>query len=288
LELRLDRACGLWVCEPRTRAASAPARRRPAGAIPSGPQGPGTRDQVGPPGPHPAQRGPGPRAQRPTQLRSALLTGPSGRAVANTAASGPSHRAAGLVRRSGSPATEPSGPGAKLDPPDHAQPNPAPHWTQWANGGQYRRLWPLSLPPLTSHRAARSSHLWRARAVVCRWRVGVGVGVETAQAPSPSPRAERGGAHLNLRSELLLLLLLPGLQNAKRKTQNHDLAGNWKYNRPDAHGRSRAYMVPLPTAPPPLQFLRLACSAQHVLRRLQLWALLHSICPHRSALARRS
>jgi hypothetical protein len=45
--------------------------------------------------------------------------------------------------RSGSRATEPSGPGAKLDPPDHTQPNPAPHWTQGANGGQYRRLWPL-------------------------------------------------------------------------------------------------------------------------------------------------
>jgi hypothetical protein len=45
--------------------------------------------------------------------------------------------------RSGSPATEPSGPGPKLDPPDHTQPNPDPHWTQGANGGQYRRLWPL-------------------------------------------------------------------------------------------------------------------------------------------------
>jgi hypothetical protein len=45
--------------------------------------------------------------------------------------------------RSGSPATEPSGPGAKLDPPDHIQPSLAPHWTQGANGGQYRRLWPL-------------------------------------------------------------------------------------------------------------------------------------------------
>ena len=36
----------------------------------------------------------------------------------------------------------PTGPGAKLDPPDHTQPNPAPHcWTQGAqaqgaNGGQ--------------------------------------------------------------------------------------------------------------------------------------------------------
>jgi hypothetical protein len=47
------------------------------------------------------------------------------------------------VGRSGSPTTEPSSPGAKLDPPDHTQPNPAPHWTQGANGGQYRRLWPL-------------------------------------------------------------------------------------------------------------------------------------------------
>ena len=45
--------------------------------------------------------------------------------------------------RSGSPATEPSGPGAKLDPPDHTQPNPAPHWTQGANGGQYFAPWPL-------------------------------------------------------------------------------------------------------------------------------------------------
>jgi hypothetical protein len=45
--------------------------------------------------------------------------------------------------RSGSPATEPSGPGAKLDPPDHTQPNPAPHVltgprgrTANGNGGQ--------------------------------------------------------------------------------------------------------------------------------------------------------
>jgi hypothetical protein len=30
-----------------------------------------------------------------------------------------------------------SGPGAKLDPPDHTQPNPAPHGTQGANGAQY-------------------------------------------------------------------------------------------------------------------------------------------------------
>jgi hypothetical protein len=39
--------------------------------------------------------------------------------------------------RSGSPATKPSGPGAKLDPPEHTQPIPAPPWTQGANGGQY-------------------------------------------------------------------------------------------------------------------------------------------------------
>jgi hypothetical protein len=45
--------------------------------------------------------------------------------------------------RSGSPATEPSGPGAKLDPPDHTQPSPAHHWTQGANGGQYRGPWLL-------------------------------------------------------------------------------------------------------------------------------------------------
>jgi hypothetical protein len=37
--------------------------------------------------------------------------------------------------RSGSPATEPSGPGAKLDPPDHTQPRPAPPWTQTVPGG---------------------------------------------------------------------------------------------------------------------------------------------------------
>jgi hypothetical protein len=30
--------------------------------------------------------------------------------------------------RSGSLVTEPSGPGAKLDPPDHTQPRPAPPW----------------------------------------------------------------------------------------------------------------------------------------------------------------
>jgi hypothetical protein len=30
----------------------------------------------------------------------------------------------------GQPASEPSGSGAKLDPPDHTQPKPAPPWTQ--------------------------------------------------------------------------------------------------------------------------------------------------------------
>ena len=39
-------------------------------------------------------------------------------------------------RRSGSPATEPSGPVTKLDPPDHLQPVLGLHWTQEANGGQ--------------------------------------------------------------------------------------------------------------------------------------------------------
>jgi hypothetical protein len=34
--------------------------------------------------------------------------------------------------------------GHKFDPPDDTQPSPAaPHWIQGANGGQYRRLWPL-------------------------------------------------------------------------------------------------------------------------------------------------
>jgi hypothetical protein len=37
--------------------------------------------------------------------------------------------------RSGPLATEPSGPEAKLDPPDHTQPIPAPPWTQGAPGG---------------------------------------------------------------------------------------------------------------------------------------------------------
>jgi hypothetical protein len=70
------------------------------------------------------------------------------------AASAPGPAAAGTEEgqrsqprfRSGSPATEPSGPEAKLAPPDHIQPTPAPHWTQGAGamaGGQYRRLWPL-------------------------------------------------------------------------------------------------------------------------------------------------
>jgi hypothetical protein len=66
-------------------------------------------------------------------------------------------------RRPGSPArapaTEPSGPGAKLPPPDHGPrttPTPStqpsspaqqlltPHWIQGANGGQYRRSPPLA------------------------------------------------------------------------------------------------------------------------------------------------
>jgi hypothetical protein len=41
--------------------------------------------------------------------------------------------------RSGSLATEPSGPGAKLDPPDHTHPSPAPPWTQGVPG--LVRLW---------------------------------------------------------------------------------------------------------------------------------------------------
>ena len=39
-------------------------------------------------------------------------------------------------RRSGSPATEPSGPVTKLDPLDPLQPVLGPPWTQEANGGQ--------------------------------------------------------------------------------------------------------------------------------------------------------
>jgi hypothetical protein len=38
-------------------------------------------------------------------------------------------------RRSGSPATEPSGPVTKLDPLDHLQPIPAAHWTHGGLGG---------------------------------------------------------------------------------------------------------------------------------------------------------
>ncbi len=37
----------------------------------------------------------------------------------------------------------PAAQGPSWPPPDHIQPSPAPHWTQGANGGQYRRLWPL-------------------------------------------------------------------------------------------------------------------------------------------------
>jgi hypothetical protein len=37
--------------------------------------------------------------------------------------------------RSGSPATEPSGPVTKLDPLDHLQPIPAAHWTHGGLGG---------------------------------------------------------------------------------------------------------------------------------------------------------
>jgi hypothetical protein len=55
--------------------------------------------------------------------------------------------------RSGSPATEPSGPGAKLDPPDPDPTQPtahpsAPPWTQGANGGQYfvQLAWLITQP----------------------------------------------------------------------------------------------------------------------------------------------
>jgi hypothetical protein len=39
-------------------------------------------------------------------------------------------------RRSGSPATKPSGPVTKLDPLDHLQPIPAAHWTHGAGGNK--------------------------------------------------------------------------------------------------------------------------------------------------------
>jgi hypothetical protein len=45
--------------------------------------------------------------------------------------------------RSGSPPTEPSGPGAKLGHLDHIQQVSAPSWTQGANGAHYRSPWPL-------------------------------------------------------------------------------------------------------------------------------------------------
>ena len=47
-------------------------------------------------------------------------------------------------RRSGSPATEPSGPVTKLDPLDHLQPIPAAHWTHRGLGGV--KLPPCCLP----------------------------------------------------------------------------------------------------------------------------------------------
>ena len=49
----------------------------------------------------------------------------------------------------GSPATEPSGPGAKLDPTDHTQPALAPHWrTQGASGAKVdESVFPLN--PIT-------------------------------------------------------------------------------------------------------------------------------------------
>jgi hypothetical protein len=46
-------------------------------------------------------------------------------------------------RRSGSPATEPSGPATKLDPLDYLQPIPAAHWTHGGLGG-------VKFCPLTS------------------------------------------------------------------------------------------------------------------------------------------
>jgi hypothetical protein len=44
------------------------------------------------------------------------------------------------------PATEPSSPGAKLEPPEHTQPPPAPPCRALgASGGQYRGPWLLGL-----------------------------------------------------------------------------------------------------------------------------------------------
>jgi hypothetical protein len=51
-----------------------------------------------------------------------------------------------------------SGPGAKLDPPEHNQPIPAPPWTQGAYGGQYsvQLAW-LITQPLLPRAAALST-----------------------------------------------------------------------------------------------------------------------------------
>jgi hypothetical protein len=70
--------------------------------------------------------------------------------------------------RSGSPATEPSGPGAKLDPPDHTQSIPAPPWTQGANTAK-------SAAPGPSDRAAG---LTNNRAPPPRWASGAWGGAQ--------------------------------------------------------------------------------------------------------------
>jgi hypothetical protein len=66
--------------------------------------------------------------------------------------------------RSGSPATEPSGPGGKLDPPDHTQPNTAPHWAQGVPGGvKFRLLAPLIAQLVATLRPSRTPAPLRLR-----------------------------------------------------------------------------------------------------------------------------
>jgi hypothetical protein len=71
------------------------------------------------------------------------------------------------VRGHRPPNPVPSGPGPKLDPPEHTQPVLAPPWTQGANGGQYfvQLAWLISQLPAPSSQLPAAASASAARSI---------------------------------------------------------------------------------------------------------------------------
>jgi hypothetical protein len=91
-------------------------------------------------------------------------------------------------RRSGSPATEPSGPVTNLDPLDHLQPIPAAHWTHGGLGGvEFRPLASLFAQLLRTRTARAPSD---AKASSCGFLVACGA---FPSHPAKGPPGKKGG-----------------------------------------------------------------------------------------------